>query len=152
MDTSQYLVVIQLLTAIITLISVFLIYLTIKNNTGINQNNLFNEVIKQERDLRIRLNEYRLEIDRLIDAKKDIDEIALMYDTLLFNYYEYLAVCVNHKMVREEMTRKYFKPSIIFVSEAMSDSTLFKKGFSKINEYPYLMWLFNKWDISHPFS
>ncbi|MBS3075228.1 hypothetical protein J4429_02090 [Candidatus Pacearchaeota archaeon] len=59
MDTNIIIAIIQSLTAIIILISVFLIYKTIKSNEILNQRIIFNEVVKQERELRIKLNEYR---------------------------------------------------------------------------------------------
>jgi len=73
------------------LISVIAIYKTIKSNQNLNQKLLFNEVIKQKREVRIKLNEYRKRIDyENIDTEKDKIRI-LDYETLLFDYYEYFS-------------------------------------------------------------
>ena len=55
-----FVAVIQALTALIMLISVVLLSLSISNNSLINQRNLFNGIVKQERELRIKLNDYVL--------------------------------------------------------------------------------------------
>ena len=56
--------IIQITIALITLISVILIFRTIKSNETINQRIIFNEIVKQERELKIALNNYRRNIHK----------------------------------------------------------------------------------------
>lgn len=74
-------------------------------------------------------------------------EITLDYDTLLFNYYEYLAVCVNNSLSVENVMKKYFKQLLIFVNERFGNSILFEEQFAKREEYPGIQWLFKRWKI-----
>ena len=147
MDTNNWLIIVQFLTAIITLISVYLVYRTIKSNISLNQNNLFNELVKQERELKIKLNEYRLEIDNRIDKEKEFEEITLMYDTLLFNYYEYLAICLYQKLINEKYAKYYFKELLDDVKQLFEDSILFKEQYAQKSQYKGLQWLFDRWKI-----
>lgn len=74
MDINIILVIVQLITVIATLISAFLLYQTIKSNNILNQNNIFNEVVKQERKLRIKLEEYRKEIAKRRKNKDNFED------------------------------------------------------------------------------
>ena len=77
----------QITAIIISLISALFIFLTIISNKRLNQRLLFNETVKQERELRILLNEYRKDID-YEKIKTEEDKIRVLeYETLLFNYY-----------------------------------------------------------------
>jgi len=147
MDTNIAIVIIQFITVLITIVSVTILYKTIINSKKLNQNIIFNEAVKQERELRIKLSEYREEIHRRIQNKKDFLEITLDHDTLLFNYYEYLAVCIYQKLVNEKIVRRYFKQPLISVKEKFDNSLLFKKKYAKKEEYPGIQWLFKKWKI-----
>lgn len=146
MDINFLLIIIQFLTVIITLISAIILYKTIQNNKILNQNNLFNELVRQERELRVKLNEYRKEIHR---KKEIIIGITLDYDTLLFNYYEYLAICIHQKLINENVSKRYFKQLLISVKEKFDDSILFKRGYAKKEDYIGLIWLFNKWQVEY---
>jgi len=148
MDISSVIIIIvQSITAIIMLISVILIYKTIKTNKDINQKILFNEIVKQERELRIKLNEYREEIQVRKANFKDFSEIGLNYDTLLFNYYEYLALCIRQRFINENEARLYFEESLKGMKEIFELSLLFKEGYAKKEQYPGILWLFKKWQI-----
>lgn len=74
MDINTSLIIIQSVATLIAFISATILYLTIKNNHTLNKINLFNELVKQERELRIKLSEYREEIHRRIDNGKDSDD------------------------------------------------------------------------------
>ena len=95
------LIIIQTFAVIITLVSVILIYKTIKSNEKLNQQILFSNITREERELRIKLNEYRDKINSISTKSKSINELILDYDTLLFNYYEYLAICIHNKLINE---------------------------------------------------
>jgi|TARA_B100001971_G_C18187354_1_gene536461 hypothetical protein len=113
----------------------------------INQRIIFNEVVKQERELRIKLNEYREEISRRKSSGLDFNNIALDYDTLLFNYYEYLAISIYKRLVNDNISKLYFKTSLIYVKEQFESSILFDQKFANKEEYPAMIWLFNNWKI-----
>ena len=152
MDTSLMIQLIiagiNLLFVILTLISVILIYKTMKVNQNLNRKVIFNEVVKQERELRVKLTEYRKEIHNRIkkgDKKEDLMEVSLDYDTLLFNYYEYLAVCIYKGLVNEDEIKLYFKDLLKEVKEKFDHSILFEEGYSEREQYRGLIWLFKKW-------
>lgn len=147
MDINFLLIIIQFFSVIITLISVIILYKTIQNNKILNQNNLFNELVGQERELRVKLNEYRKEIYKL--RRKNTIGITLDYDTLLFNYYEYVAICVHQQLINEKIIIKYFKQLLISVKEKFDNSILFKKNYAKKEDYPGIQWLFNRWEIEY---
>ena len=132
------------------LISVILIYITIRNNKNLNQKIIFNEIVKQERELRIKLNEYRKEIHiRMSKSKKKEDwtDITLDYDTLLFNYYEFLAICLYKKLINEREAQLYFKESVKAVRDLFDSSILFEEGYANREQYKGIQWLFKKWKI-----
>ncbi len=150
MDIELLLVVAQFLMPIITLISVVILYQTIKSNNYLNQRVIFNELVKQERELRIKLSEYREEIHKRLKKSKRRDnyiEITLDYDTLLFNYYEYLAICIYQKLVNEKETKLSFRDLLIEVGEKFENSFLFAEGYSEKKQYGALQWLFKHWKI-----
>ncbi len=150
MDINSLIALIQFLTVIITFFSVILIYKTIESNKNLNQKILFNEIIKQEREVRIKLSEYREEIHKRLKKSRNIEnfvELTLDYDTLLFNYYEYLAVCINQSLIKEKETKIYFKDLLIEVKDKFEDSILFKEDYAKKEEYKGLQWLFKRWEI-----
>ena len=144
MDINVLIILMQLITAIITLASVILIYLTIKNNINLNQNNLFNELVKQERELRIKLSEYKREINKRIDKNEDFTEITLDYDTLVLNYYEYLSICLYQNLISEKYSKLYFGDLLFYVKDIFESSELFKKDYAKKNQYKGIQWLFKK--------
>jgi len=133
-------IIVQSIIALIALITVAIIY-------KLNQRIIFNEVVKQERELRIQLNKYRKEIHKKKNHDKDFEESALDHDTLLFNYYEYLAICLYKNMINEIETKLYFKQRLIYVKERFDSSLMFKKDYVKKEEYGVLNWLFKKWNI-----
>lgn len=147
MDINIFIIIIQFITVFITLVYVILISKTITTHKNINQKILFNEIIKQERELRIKLNEYREEIQMRRENSKNFSEIGLDYDTLLFNYYEYLALCIHQKFINEKETKLYFKESLKGVKEMFELSLLFEKGYAKKEQYPGIRWLFKTWEI-----
>ena len=79
--------------------------------------------------------------------KDNYIEITLDYDTLLFNYYEYLAICLYQCLINENETKRYFNELLKAVKEKFDASILFKEGFAKREQYPGLQWLFKKWKV-----
>lgn len=142
---------IQAISAIITLTSVIILYIAILNNKKLNKNILLNEIVKQERELRMKLSEYREEIHRRLDKNKkqeDYIEITFDYDTLLFNYYEYVSICIYKKLIEESDAKLYFNTLLASVRDKFEYSLLFEEGLAKREEYPGIRWLFKKWKIS----
>lgn len=139
MDTNFLIVIIQLFSVIITFGTVIVLYKTIQNDKTLNQDNLFNELVRQKRELRIKLGEYRIELDKRLDEDKEFKEIKLNYDTLLFNYYEYLAICIFKKLINEEEVKLYFKNLLISMRQMFEDSILFEEGYAKKEEYPGIL-------------
>jgi hypothetical protein len=140
----------NLIFVILTLISVILVYYTIKENKKINQRIIFNEIVKQEREVRIKLSEYREEIHKRIEnnkQEKDWINITLDYDTLLFNYYEYLAACIFQEIVNESEIRRYFIDLVKAVKKRFEVSILFKGEYAQKDQYKGLQWLFKKWNL-----
>ena len=81
---------------------------------------------------------------------EDFESTALDYDTLLFNYYEYLAVCIHQNLLNEKNVRLYFKNLLVSVKEHFYEgSFLFKEGYVARKDYSGLRWLFKKWDIEY---
>ena len=138
---------IQLVIAVIMFFSVVLIYMTIKNNKTLNRNLLFNELVKQEIGLRIKLQEYREEIQRRKGGNGDFEEIMLDYDTLLFAYYEYLAICSYKKLINEKDVKLYFRIPLRNVKFLFEKSLLFSGGYAHKEEYPGMQWIFKEWKI-----
>jgi len=139
--------IIQTITTTILLISVILIYKTIKSNERLNQRILFNNITKEERELRIKLQEYK---EKILEGKlnKKAEEIILLNrENLLFNYYEYLAICLYKNLINESETKLYFKDILKSIKDMFDNSLLFEKKLSKKEEYPGIQWLFKLWNI-----
>ena len=137
----------QFFTILITVAYVFLLAKTIKNNNNLNQRLIFSELVKQERELRIKLNEYRGEIHKRLNKSREFIELTLDYDTLLFNYYEYLAICLYQKLINEKETKLYFKDLLRKVKDKFESSILFEDGYANRDQYKVLLWLFKRWRI-----
>ena len=140
-------IIVNILIALIMLTSATFVWLTILSNNRLNQKILFNEIVKQERELRIKLNEYKEKIDDpdLDNAQKEITKVN--YDTLLFNYYEYLAICVYKKSLSDDEVKLYFLFPLRTVKNWFESSILFEKGYVKKEQYPEILWLSKKWEI-----
>lgn len=147
MDINIIIVVIQFFSVILTFISIIILAKTIKNNINLNKNNLFNELVKQERELRIKLQEYKEEIWKKLDESKEHEETTLAYDTLLFNYYEYLSICLYKSLIDENGAKLYFGELLPDVRQLFENSILFKKEYAKKEQYKGIQWLFKKWNI-----
>ncbi len=142
MDLDSFL---RFLAMVISLISAILIFLTINSNKKLNQRILFNEIVKQERELRIKLDKYRQEIDfEQLDNENDKLK-ALNYETLLFNYYEYLSICIFKKIIKEKEGKLFFKGLLKETQKVFNTSFMFEQGYSNKKQYPFLKWLFKKW-------
>ena len=74
---------ISITIVIIQLATVFVLYLTIKSNINLNKKNILNELVRQERELRIKLSEYRGNINRNKSEKK----ILLKLNWIMIHYY-----------------------------------------------------------------
>lgn len=133
---------VQLIIAVISLISVILIYITILTNRDINKRILFCNITKEERELKIKLLEYKEKI-----TNKEEETIRLDYETLLFNYYEYLAIAIYKDFINEDETKLYFKNLLKGVKEYFDFSLLFEKNLAKKEEYPGIQWLFKRWSL-----
>lgn len=142
-----YVLLIQSLIAIITLISVILIYKTIKSNERLNQMILFDRITKEERELRIRFQEYRERAENKKLTQSERERIIFNYETLLFNYYEYVAISLFKSLIKEEEANLYFRDLLISVKELFETSLLFEKKVANKEEYPGMQWLFRKWSV-----
>jgi len=141
------LITIQTIAVITTLISVILIYKTIKSNESLNQRILFSNVTKEEREIRIKLQEYQEKFNNLKTPKKEKEIILFDRESILFNYYEYLAICLNKNLINESETKLYFKDILKGIKRDFNNSLLFKKEIAKKQEYPGIQWLFKHWKI-----
>ena len=137
----------QITAIIIFLVSVLFIFLTILSNKNLNQRLLFNKIVKQERELRILLNSYRKDIDYEI-IKTEEDKIRILeYETLLFNYYEYIAICINKGLLKEKEAILFFKQLLKQTKEVFESSYMFEKDYAKKEQYLGIQWLFKHWNI-----
>ena len=137
----------QITAIIISLVSVLFIFLTILSNKNLNQRLLFNKIVKQERELRILLNSYRKDIDYEI-IKTEEDKIRILeYETLLFNYYEYIAICINKGLLKEKEAILFFKQLLKQTKEVFESSYMFEKDYAKKEQYLGIQWLFKHWNI-----
>jgi hypothetical protein len=138
---------IQITAIIISLISALFIFLTIISNKNLNQKLLFNEIVKQERELRILLNEYRKDID-YEKIKTEEDKIRILeYETLLFNYYEYLSICIYQKLIKEKEAKLFFKQLLKEAKEVFENSYMIEQGYAKREQYLAIQWLFKYWNL-----
>lgn len=144
-------IIIQLVIAIIMLLSAVLIFVTIIINKMINQNLIFVEVVKHERDLRVKLNEYKMKMRSEEGGTDEWEELALNYDGLLFDYYEFLALCIYKKLINENYSKRYFRNLLKSTKEHFDNGALFKEEFEEglvgREQYPGLQWLFKRWNI-----
>jgi len=147
MDINILIVLIQSIMLIITTVYVVLVYRTLRSNERLNQKRLFNEIVKQERELRINLLKYRDIINDENLKEKRRRESKLDYDTLLFNYYEFLAICLRRNFVNEKDAMLFFEESLKSVKEMFEVSLLFKGGYAKKEDYKGVHWLFKRWRI-----
>lgn len=147
MPIDLILIIIQTLAVIATLISVILVYKTIKSNEKLNQRILFSNVTKEERELRIKLQEYQKNFNKKNLNESEKNAIMFDYETLLFNYYEYLAICLYKNLINESETKLYFKDILRGIKRIFENSLLFKKKIAKKQEYQGVQWLFRKWNI-----
>ncbi len=136
MDISQF------FTLIFTFLSLILLYLTIENTKQINRTNLFGDLVRQERELRVKLFEFK---ERIRNKQGSTKEVSLSYDTLLFNFYEFLAISLYKKLVNEKETKLYFKTMFKDVVDLFDSSILFKENYAKKEDYKGIIWLKNKW-------
>jgi len=138
------------LSFFIALISVFVVILTtifvIKSNKELNQQVLFANVTKEERELNMKFQEYAEKIDKIVDGFEK-DKLIFNYETLLFNYYEYLAICLRGKLIREIESRLYFRDLVVGVKNRFDDALIFEKAQAKKEEYRGIQWLFKRWKI-----
>ena len=85
MDINVFLIILQFFYVLVAFISSIILFLTIKSNKELNKNNLFNELVKQEREVRIRLNEYQEKIDESKN-KNELNRLWNDHDNLVFNF------------------------------------------------------------------
>jgi len=147
MPIDLVLIIIQTIAVITTLISVILIYKTIKSNERLNQRILFSNITKEERELKIKLQEYQKEFNDKRITKKEKEIILFNRESLLFNYYEYLAICLYKNLINESETKLYFRDILNGIKRDFDNSSLFEKGVAQKEEYKGIQWLFRKWKI-----
>jgi len=135
------------ISVITTLIYISLIYKTIKSNEKLNQRILFSNITKEERELRIRLQEYREKIENPKLNKTEREITQFNYETMLFNYYEYISICVYKKFINESDAKLYFKFILKSIKRIFNESLLFEKSLASKTEYPGIQWIFKKWKI-----
>ncbi len=141
------LIIIQTIAVLITLVSVILIYKTIKSNERLNQRILFCDITKEEREIRVKLQEYQKEYNKKKLTQKEKEIVLFNRESLLFNYYEYLAICLYKNLINESETKLYFKEILRGIKQEFDNSLLFKRGIAKKQEYLGVQWLFKKWNI-----
>lgn len=135
---------IQIIIALISLTSVILIYLIFKKTRELEQQKLFSNLVNQEKNLRISL--WDLDSTRFQNlSDEEIVNMDFQYDTLLFNFYEYLAIIIYKKIILEKDLLPYFERFLFDVYLNFKESILFEGGERKPEEeYKYLIWLFKK--------
>lgn len=67
----------------------------------------------------------------------------------MFNYYEYLAICLYKRLINEKDAKLYFKDLLCYVKEAFDSSILFEEKYANRNQYKGIQWLFKQWNISY---
>jgi len=147
MDTNLLFITTQIIIALIALVSIILATITIVSTRNLNQKTLFTEIVKQERNLRIKLLEYKEIIDNKKLKKGTREGAELDYDTLLFNYYEFFAVCIFKEIIDEKETKLLFREYLKSVKELFEKSILFKEEYAEKRQYKVLQWLFKEWKI-----
>jgi len=55
-----------------------------------------------------------------------------------------LAIYVHGNLIDENITRLFFKESLISVKELFEKSSLFKNRYAKKSQYKVIQWLFKK--------
>lgn len=146
-------IMIEIFTALIFLVSVILIFITLRDNRNFHKQRLVGNLVSEEWKLKIKLNEYIEKIDRT-RLKRKQDEIWNDYHNLLFSYYEYLAMIIIKKMVREKDVKSYFKPLLIDVYKAFyHESEIFDEEVGPFRkDYFYLMVLFKRWKMKEVYD
>ena len=112
-----------------------------------NQRILFSNVTREERELKIKLQKYGEEIESPKISEDRREMLTFAYDTLLFNYYEFVAICIYKKMINENDGRLYFRDLVVSVKKVFDSSDLFSKEISNKKEYCGILWLFKRGDI-----
>ena len=140
MDIILISLVIQGIIALIAFTTAIIIY-------RLNQRIIFNEIVKQERELRIKLFDYKQKIDDRRREKSERESFALNHDTLLFNYYEYLAICLFKNLIRKHDAKLYFYDLLKDTRLQFESSILFKMEYAKREQYKALQWLFKIWNV-----
>ena len=147
MDIDIILLTVSIVSLIVTIVYVSLIYFTLRTNKEINKKILFNAIVNQERMNGANINEYRdvIHSENSSDAQKE--NAKGDYDTFLFNFYEYLALCVSQKFVDEKVAMVFFREYLKSVKELFDKSVLFKGGYAEAEQYKGLLWLFKRWNV-----
>jgi hypothetical protein len=65
----------------------------------------------------------------------------------LFNFYEYLAICINKNFVKEIEIRLFFNSFLKEVKILFEDSFMFKENYATKEQYKGIQWLFKKWNL-----
>lgn len=137
----------DILSLIVFISSVVIAYFILKNNRLFHKQKMLNDLVSNERDLRIRLNEYQ---DKIELSKNSVEKTRLWndHDNLVFNFYEYLAIMVFGNYLIEKDSRIYFRRLLVDVYRAfVDDKGFFVSADVSRRDYGNLMRLFKRWRI-----
>jgi len=137
---------IQCLIGLILLLTAFLEYISYRGNKYQQKLKLIDNLIKEERDLIYKINSYKT---YKIKSKIERDFIENQTDSLIFDFYEYLAILLFRKDITMDICYNYFKNKFYEVYFNFMDSKLFFDGHKqRYTQYPTLTLLFNSLDLS----
>ncbi len=145
--------IVEIITAIIFFISIIFILLTFRSNRKFHRQRLLNNIVSEERKLKIKLNEYQEKIEKT-KSKKAKDTLWNDSDTLLFGFYEYFAMLIIKNIINEKDIRSYFKIPLVYVFDSFYNKEgIFDRSLdADRKDYFYLRHLFLKWKIKEIFE
>ncbi|VVB77896.1 Uncharacterised protein [uncultured archaeon] len=120
---------IQILIALILLVTAICSYLSIKLTEKYHKVEVFNGIIREHRNLKK---------DLIILNKKTFESEALIFD-----FYEYVSILFFNGELEEKLFLQYFNNKIGNIYVLFMNSLYVKEYKKKIDTYPYLCKLFN---------
>ncbi|MDA3836249.1 MAG: hypothetical protein PF542_01365 [Nanoarchaeota archaeon] len=152
LETSALSLVISVFSFIIFSISVLIVYMTFRNNERFHRQKMLNEIVSEERRLKIKLNEYQEKI-RKASSPKEVTNFWNEHDTLLFNFYEYVSLLILNDSLPLIVTRDYFRRIFVDVYASFSSKeTFFGQDDIERKDYSNLIKLFMLWDIKELYN
>lgn len=129
-------------------ISVIIVYLTFRDNRRFHVQKMLNEIVSEERKLKIKLNEYQEKLRKIKSSSFEKENLWNEHDTLLFNFYEYVSLLVLSGFLPFKETNKYFRRIFVDVyASFVSNKTFFGRDGIERDDYPNLLRLFKAWKI-----